>query len=59
MKGLQMKYFVLNPLKNDEFGKASREAIKTYAVFIAENNTEFAGELLLWMEELESLPLKD
>ena len=53
MNELKMKYFVLNPNKNDEFGKASREAIKIYAAFIAENNGKFAGQLCLWIEKLE------
>lgn len=58
MEGLKMKYFVLNPNKQDEYGKASREAIKTYASFIAETNVKLSAELFLWIEDLEN-QLKD
>ena len=53
MSGLQMKYFVLNPTKRDEYGKASREAMLEYARQIEEANPELASDLYQWYNDLE------
>lgn len=47
-----MKYFVLNPTKEDEYGKASRRALAAYAKSIAEDNPELASDLYKWLQEL-------
>lgn len=46
--GLMLKYFVLNPTKNDVYGEASRKALLTYADHIQQENIEFAYELRNW-----------
>lgn len=57
--GLLMKYFVLNPTKNDAYGKASRKAMKAYAVSIFDENEGLAKDLVQWIESLEGgLPKK-
>ena len=53
MAGLMMKYFVLNPNKEDDYGIASREAIRTYASEIKHENSELADNLLTWLHKLE------
>lgn len=58
MAGLQLKYFVLNPSKNNEFGEASREAMITYADSIKETEPELAEDLLNWVDTaLEDLDI--
>lgn len=54
MNGLLMKYFVLNPSKKDAYGKASRKAMKAYAVSIFDENEELAKDLVRWIESLET-----
>ena len=54
MAGLQMKYFVLNPSKQDDYGIASREAIRVYAGEIAHENSGLADDLLNWILNLEA-----
>ena len=46
---LQMKYFVLSPMKDDMYGAASRNAIRTYADGIRPENPELAVALLAWV----------
>ena len=48
MNGLKLKYFVLNPTKDDEFGRASREAILAYAKSIENINRDLAEDLRHW-----------
>jgi len=54
MNGLMMKYFVLNPTKNDAYGKASRSAIFAYSVVIADKNPELAKDLRDWIARIEN-----
>lgn len=54
-KGLQMKYFVLNPSKQDAYGKASRSAMLLYAISIEEENKELASDLRQWVHNLEDV----
>ncbi len=51
--GLKMKYFVLNPTKDDAYGKASRDALKTYAKAIREENLGLSHDLELWLIIIE------
>lgn len=53
MSGLQMKYFVLSPLKSDKFGLASRKAIREYAKEIHETDLHFSDDLIGWMDRLD------
>jgi len=50
--GLTMKYFVLNPNKNDRYGLASREAILAYARSIQVGNPILAYDLREWVKEV-------
>jgi len=52
MKGLQLKYFVLNPTKDDEYGEASRLAILAYANHIKTTNPDLARDLFIWVNKL-------
>lgn len=47
--GLLMKYFVLNPNKQDAYGKASRDAMRAYALSISSENEELALDLIKWV----------
>jgi hypothetical protein len=51
--GLLMKYFVLNPHKDDPYGVASRAAILTYADCICDANPTLAKHLNDWMNHIE------
>lgn len=53
MEGLALKYFVLNPNKQDGFGVASREAIRTYAKCISSTDRQLSLDLFQWMDEIE------
>lgn len=53
MNGLQMKYFVLNPTKNDAYGLASRMAILAYATQIYSTNQQLATELRKWVTDID------
>ncbi len=53
MAGLEMKYFTLNPNKQDDYGIASREALRIYAIAIRHENSQLADDLLNWVENLE------
>jgi hypothetical protein len=48
MNGLEMKYFVLNPNKDDAYGQASREAVFAYAESIKDENPKLSRQLKLW-----------
>ena len=56
MEGLKMKYFVLNPTKDDDYGVASRNAIRTYAKSIKKTNAQLASELENWVNGIISEP---
>lgn len=47
-----MKYFVLNPNKNDKYGKASRAALRAYAEEMDNINPELATDLYNWLDEI-------
>lgn len=51
-QGLQMKYFVLTPTKANEYGAASRAALKHYADIIEPENPQLADELRRWVYEI-------
>ncbi len=53
MTGLQMKYFVLSPTKDDAYGRASRGAIREYAWSIWDTNRELAVNLMNWVINIE------
>ena len=48
--GLQMKYFVLKPRGDDQYAKASRVAMRAYAVSIRQENPELANSLVKWAD---------
>lgn len=50
---LQMKYFVLKPAGNDRYAHASRWAMKTYAVEIAEVDPSLSDSLMQWYNDEE------
>lgn len=52
VKGLEMKYFVLNPNKTDIYGIASREAIRTYADVIYMENDLLSTDIEKWLGRL-------
>jgi len=54
MDGLKMKYFVLNPTKDDAYGHASRQAMRTYAKEIHSENPELAKGLTQWASDSET-----
>jgi len=49
MEGLQMKYFVLSPNKDDAYGQASREALLSYASAIEGTNPTLTSDLRRWV----------
>jgi len=55
MNGLFMKYFVLEPNKNDAYGEASRNAMTEYAASIAKENPNLADDLLKWIHEINTI----
>ena len=59
--GLEMKYFVVKPRGNNEFAKASRNAMRAYAASIRHHDPVFAGDLSEWVEREQALAdkLKD
>ena len=59
MSGLEMKYFVLNPNKDDEFGAASRIAILAYATQIRDTNKRLADDLEEWIGDLNEAIWKE
>ena len=48
-EGLFMKYFVLSPLKNTPYGKASRDALLEYAMSIQKHDRQLSHELNDWL----------
>jgi len=59
VKGLFLKYFVLNPNKKDWHGKASRVAIKAYADTMRQDNPVFAHDLDEWVKRIETEMIKE
>ncbi len=56
--GLQMQYFVPTPLAATTEGRASRNAIRTYAGCIEEENPQLARDLFAWCNGVwDALPL--
>lgn len=55
MTGLKMKYFVLNPHKNNAYGEASRDALRAYAKTILHKNHKLAKDLLAWLVDIEEV----
>lgn len=51
--GLQLKYFVLNPTKEDAYGRASQEALVAYANAIRETNPILASDIMGWVNKLQ------
>ena len=49
MEGLQLRYFVLSPEKQGEYGQASRDAMVAYAATIRPINPELADDLIFWV----------
>ena len=45
---LELKYFVLNPGKNNEYGEASCKALEAYAKAIHSYDPELAKDLRHW-----------
>ena len=58
MSGLTMKYFVLNPTKQDAYGMVSREALEAYANSIRSINSELAEDIRLWLARLRAFSEK-
>ena len=54
MTGLEMRYFVLNPLKHNDYGTASRKAIRAYAQQIETVNPQLATELNNWVDNIQT-----
>lgn len=55
MEGLMLKYFVLTPRSsNPAFAKASRAAMREYAVMIQIENPALAKDLLAWAADLDT-----
>lgn len=48
-QALFMKYFVLNPHKDDKYGEASRKAMMAYARVIGDENPEMAHQMIEWV----------
>lgn len=49
MTGLEMKYFVLKPKGDDIYAAASREALRSYARMIKDENSQLAFDLRAWL----------
>ena len=57
-EGLKMKYFVLKPkakTMNDDYAKASRKAMLTFASYIKEVNPTLAQDLEAWVAQEETI----
>ena len=52
--GLQMKYFMLTPLKKNAYGAASRKALEAYAASIEDMNKELAEDIRKWLIEIHT-----
>lgn len=50
MSGLEIKYFTLKPKGNDPYAKASRKAMRAYALGIESENPELAEDLRQWAD---------
>jgi len=54
MIGLVMKYFVLKPEKDTPYGRASRNAMLTYAADIESENPALARDLRAWEGKVDA-----
>jgi hypothetical protein len=52
--GLTMKYFTLNPTKDNPYGNASRRALSTYAFVIREENPKLSADLEVWIGNIKA-----
>lgn len=52
-EGLRMKYFVLKPAGDTPHARASREAMRAYALSIQTTDEKLADELCIWFQEEE------
>ena len=52
MSVLFLKYFVLNPTKQDAYGAASKHAIRAYAAQIRSEDRELSKNLVAWLKEI-------
>lgn len=52
--GLQMKYFVLNPVKDNAYGEASRAAMLAYSAAITAENPTLAKDLFDWVARVQT-----
>ncbi len=59
IEGLTMKYFVLNPHKNNAHGEASRTAIYEYANSIQKENPNLASDLRAWITSIDCKMAKE
>ena len=56
MTGLEMKYFVLKPRGDSPYARASRLAMRKFAVAIEDENPALAKDLRDWADrELDAL----
>ena len=53
MTGLQLKYFVLSPLKSGPYGFAAREAMMAFAWAIEDEEPDLAKEVRDWVRDIE------
>lgn len=53
MEGLKLKYFVLKPEGTNLHAQACREAMRTYACIIEQENPLFAQEIIEWVDHEE------
>jgi len=49
---LQLKYFVLNPNKDNPYGEASRKALDQYARAINHHDPELAQDIEEWVRRI-------
>lgn len=54
-KGVYMKFFVLKPSGQSIYARASREAMRTYAHIVKDENPELCNDLDCWIKSLEGL----
>lgn len=53
MSKIEMRYFVVNPIKDNPRGYASRKAVLAYADAIYGWDEELAGELRSWIDSIK------
>ena len=50
---MQSPAFVLSPTKADAFGLASRKALRAFAAAIYDTNSQFARDMVAWIDEID------